>query len=127
MTQLIDLTINDGSATPVARLFSADRGQSGTEGALWYYKAGSARTSYARLTNTVRRSGSNAATKATLLLTFPKVDVNGIELYRLIGKIEITAPDVCTQDDLNNVHAFLANAMQNAVIKSSMKDLSPVL
>lgn len=128
MTQLIDISINDGKATPVSRLFSAQNAQSGNEPAMWYYKQGLQRTSFVRLSQLVRRSGSNASTKVQLQLVLPQVDaVTGVENYRLIGKFELTVPDVATDADIADALAFVANGLNNATIKSSIKDLSPML
>lgn len=124
MTQLADITVKNGAAAPVDALFTAVTPQSGSDAALWYFKAGSSRTSYVRLNTNVRRSGSNAATKATLNLNYPIVDALGVVQYSLIGKIELTVPDQASQIDIDHVYAFMKNLMAHAQITGNFKDLS---
>ena len=38
MTQLADISVKNGAATPVTVVFSAFAPQSGANGAIWYYK-----------------------------------------------------------------------------------------
>lgn len=128
MTQLADITVKNGAATPVDCLFSAVAPQSGSDAALWYFKAGTQRTSYVRLNTTVRRSGSNAATKAVATLNYPIVDpITGIVRYNLLAKVEMTVPDVASQSDVNDVYALLKNLLAHAQLQGNFKDLSASL
>lgn len=124
MTQLTDITVKNGAATPIDVVFAAVTPQSGSDAALWYYKAGLSRTSYVRLMTNVRRSGSNAATKATLSLNYPVVDANGIVKYSLPFKAELTVPDQASQVDIDNIFAFAKNLFGHAQISGNFKDLS---
>lgn len=124
MTQLTDITVKNGAATPLDTLFIAVTPQSGSDAALWYFKAGLSRTSYVRLNTNVRRSGSNAATKATLNLNYPVVDTLGVVQYNLIGKIELTVPDQASQIDVDHMYAFLKNLFAHGQIAGNFKDLS---
>lgn len=128
MTQLADITVKNGAATPVDTLFSAVEPQSGSTSALWYFKAAPQRNSYVRLTTDVRRSGSNASTKSKMQLNFPAVDaVTGVVRYSLIAKMELTVPDMATQDDVNHVYAFMKNLIAHAQLQGNFKDLSASL
>lgn len=124
MTQLADITVQNGSGTPNDVLFTAVTPQSGSDAALWYYKAGTSRTSYVRLNTNVRRSGSNAATKATANLNYPVVDVDGIVKYNLLAKIELTVPDQSSQQDIDHVYAFMKNLLADTQLQGNFKDLS---
>lgn len=128
MPQLADITVKNGAATPVDVLFTAVEPQSGSTPALWYFKAGSSRNSYVRLTTDVRRSGSNAATKSKLQLNYPIVDpVTGIVRYSLIAKIELVVPDMASQIDVDHVYAFLKNTLAHAQVSGNFKDLAASL
>lgn len=124
MTQLADITVKNGAATPVDSLFTAVTPQSGSDAALWYFKAGAPRTSYVRLTTNVRRSGSGSATKAMLGLNYPVVDADGIVKYNLIAKVELTVPDQATQENVDDVYAFIKNLMAHSQISGNFKNLS---
>lgn len=128
MTQLADITVKNGAASPVDTLFSAVEPQSGSTPALWYYKAAPSRNSYVRLTTDVRRSGSNASTKSKMQLNYPIVDgVTGLVKYSLIAKIELTVPDMATQTDVDHVYAFTKNLLAHAQLQGNFKDLSASL
>lgn len=128
MTQLTDITVKNGAVTPADTLFTAVEPQSGSTPALWYFKAGSQRNSYVRLTTDVRRSGSNASSKAKLQLNYPIVDpVTGAVRYSLIGKIELVVPDMATDTDVNHIYAFLKNLIAHAQVQGNFKDLSASL
>lgn len=125
MTQLTDMTLADGLATPVNRLFTAVTPQSGSNPAIWNYKAVSQRSGYIRAETLVRRSGSNAASIATFKLIVPVIDtITGIERYRLIADVKMTVPDVATQADIDNVWAFLKNGLAHSQVTGAFKDLS---
>lgn len=128
MTQLTDITVKNGAATPVDTLFSAVEPQSGSTSALWYYKAAPSRNSYVRLTTDVRRSGSNAASKAKMQLNIPVVDpVTSLVKYTLIAKMELTVPDMATQIDVDNAYAWMKNLIAHAQLQGNFKDLSASL
>lgn len=124
MTQFADITVKNGNSTPSDVLFTGITPQSGSDPALWYYKAGIPRTSYVRLTTNVRRSGSNAATKAVMNLNMPVVDINGLVKYNLPAKIELTVPDQASQDDINQMYALLKNIFSHTQLSGNFKDLS---
>lgn len=124
MTQLTDITVQNGAATPIDVLFTAVTPQSGSDAALWYYKAGTSRTSYVRLTTNVRRSGSNAAMKSVANLSYPIVDLDGIVKYNLLAKIELTVPDQASQEDIDHVYALMKNLLAHTQLQGNFKDLS---
>lgn len=124
MTQLADITVKNGAATPIDVVFTAVTPQSGSDAALWYYKAGTSRTSYVRLNTNVRRSGSNAAMKSVATLNYPVVDVDGIVKYNLLAKIELTVPDQASQQDVDHVYALMKNLLAHAQLQGNFKDLS---
>lgn len=128
MTQLADITVKNGAATPVDTLFSAVEPQSGSTPALWYFKAADSRNSYVRLTTDVRRSGSNASTKAKMQLNFPIVDATtGLVKYTLIAKMELIVPDMATQQNVNDAYAWTKNLIAHAQLQGNFKDLSASL
>lgn len=125
MTQLADMSLADGLATPVVRLFTAVTPQNGINPAIWNYKAGSQRTSYIRAETLVRRSGSNAASVCSFKLFAPQVDpVTGIEKYRIITEVKMTIPDVASQADIDQSWAFLRSALGHAQVQGAFKDVS---
>jgi hypothetical protein len=126
MTQLADITVKNGAPTPADTLFGAVQPQSGGDAALWYYKAGPSRNSYVRLTTDVRRTGSNASTRARMQLNFPVVVENVVQ-YSLIAKMELVVPDMATQQDVDHMYAFMKNLIAHAQLQGNFKDLSASL
>lgn len=126
MPQAADFTAKDGAGT--ARTFVTQTPQSGSEPALWFYKAGSARTSFVRVQSLVRRSASNAATKGKLTFNYPVVDaLTGIVSYNLIANIDIVVPDRATDTDVANLYSFMKDTLAAAVGSSTIRDVTALV
>lgn len=128
MTQLANIIIKNGAATPVDVTFSAYQPQSGSDSALWFLPGPQARNTWTRATLSVRpTNGSGKARRHKLGFNIPYFDVNGVELGRIPFSGELVIPDNAPQDVIDNAAAYVANLYGNALIKDTIKTMSPAI
>lgn len=128
MTQLANITIKNGAATPVDVMFTAYQPQSGSDSALWFLSGPDARNTWTRATLSVRQTnGSGKARRHKLGFNIPFFDVNGVEIGRIPFSGELVIPDNAPQSAIDNAAAYVANFYNHALIKDTIKTMSPAI
>lgn len=128
MTQLANITIKNGAATPVDVTFLAYQPQSGSDSALWFLSGPLARNTWTRATLSVRpTNGSGKARRHKLGFNIPYFDASGVELGRIPFSGELVIPDNAPQDVIDNAAAYAANLYNSALIKDTIKTMSPAI
>lgn len=131
MTQLADISVKNGAATPIDVLYAAQFPQAGTVGAMWYYKPpGSSRMEYTRLSVLTRRTGTGTASKSTVAITVPVyVDQAGarVKAYQVPVKFEVVMPDGINDAVAKDVITTCINLLNSSLIKDSLINSSPVI
>lgn len=128
MTQLADITVKNGAQAPINVTFAAQQPQSGSDAAIWYFKpVGSARSQYWRLSVTNRRSGSGAASKSIVTLTVPYFDANGVKLFQVPIRYEVTLPDLVTDAQAKDAIMTSINLLVSPLLVDSLVNSSPVI
>lgn len=128
MPQAIDLVVNDGQATPVARTFalltpSASDGSS----AIWQYKSGANSSVFPTITASARKNASRTARKLDITVKIPYAiaDVNmGITRpgSAVMLNASVTVPDDYPETSKADATAFVTNVFTNALIKAMVRD-----
>lgn len=128
MTQLADIIVKNGAATPVNVTFFAQQPQSGSDAAIWYYKpVGSSRMQYWRLSATSRRSGSGLAAKSIVTLTVPFYDALGAKSFQIPIRLEVTLPDLVSDAQAKDVVMTAINLFASSLLADSIINSSPVI
>lgn len=122
------ITINNGAATPVAMSFGPERitpelstfteKTSGVSAGFKRLSIGFVPATTARPTNHVKVEFS-----LPILQT-----VNGVSIVANVARFQgkFIVPDTLAAADRADLHAFVVNALSNALIKGAIKDLDPL-
>lgn len=126
MSQLADVNINDGAATPVSRLFVAMKAQTGSNPSAWYYKPVSQPIGWVALTHSLSET-SQGSFKTKVKVVNPQVDTTNparVELISTcIASVDITFPPNASDLDRANTLAYLANYLTTR--KADILSLTP--
>lgn len=126
MSQIADITVKNGKNADAT--FTAYQPQSGSDPALWMLKNAGPRYTWPRMTLSVRRSqGANPGTRHKLGFNIPVLSATGERVGSIPFSGELTLPDTCTQDDLDNAAAYIANCYSNVLIKGTITTGSPAI
>lgn len=132
MPSAIDLTINNGAGTPVAKTFSLLAPASGWGGlAEWALKEGTISSVFPRLSLSARRVTVNGGgNSATFKLQLPASYTDSVSGLTKVSKVAEAIVTVKVPDDFPEAlkadfSAFLTNGVSNAVIKACLKDGIP--
>lgn len=130
MPQAIDITLNDGLATPVGRLFALNTPSAGINSvAEWQYRKGNTAAGFPTITSSASRSKSGVRrTKIKLTVPYVVTDpVSGMPV--LADKFEFNGDwamgVLFPEDQKADAVAFSANLLANALIKSLIRDANP--
>lgn len=122
------LTINDGSATPVAKTFAPER--VAPELSTFTERTTGISAGFARLGVGFSPATAKRATNRTdLSVDVPVLQtVNGVSsvAYVLRFKGYFVTPDTATAAERANLQAYVANAMNHATVKAVVKDNDPM-
>lgn len=129
MPQGADITILDGQATPVSRTFALLSAAAGYGGvAEFVYKKGNFASGWPALT--ISAVKSKLKRKSTGKLVYPVVitDANGQAVVQAvaIGHFDLQFDANFPEDQKADALAFFVNAQSNSIIKSAMRDGTPV-
>lgn len=129
MPQIIGaLTINDGAATPVAKTFSPER--VAPELSSFTERTATSSAGFVRLgVNYSPASSKRNTNRVDLSLDLPVLQtVNGVSTVAYVGRFKgyFVIPDTMTAAERADLHAYVANALDNASIKAVVKDLDPM-
>lgn len=127
MAAISAITLADGQNTPVNRTFDVVTAQAGTDvPARWAEKTAGVYAGYLGLTTLVRRT-TNRSTRVQVKVTTPKLSADG--LYSLIhtgiGTVEFTLPDTMTIQERKDLSRFVANALDNTIVRDAIENMSP--
>lgn len=126
MAAISTITLADGQASPANHTFNVMTAQSGTDSpARWVDTAGGIYAGYPQLTMLVRRT-SNRSTKVQVKVTLPKLAADETTLiHSSIASIDVTLPDTMSLQERKDIAAYVANALDNTIIRDGLVNLSP--
>jgi len=138
MTQIAALTLADGQATPANKTFSVAGVTDGV--AKWEDRSGGIPIGYPAVTFSLRRPNSKGAQnyKIVAKVQLPVMEVTapstatGIQpaptkAYDLFGTVELTIPARATQQQRNDLLAYVKNFLTNsAVVPPAVSNFDPV-
>lgn len=126
MSQIANITVKNGKNADAT--FTAYQPQSGSDPALWMLKNAGPRYTWSRMSLSVRRSqGANPGVRHKLGFNIPVLNALGERIGSIPFSGELTLPDTCTQDDLDNAAAYIANCYSSALIKETITTGSPAI
>jgi len=122
------LTIDNGAATPVAKTFSPER--VAPELSTFTERSSASSAGFVRLGIQFSPASSKRATnRIDVSLDLPVLQtVNGVSSVAYVGRFKgyFVVPDVMTQAERWDLHAFAANALANTTVKAVVRDLDPM-
>lgn len=122
------LSINNGAATPVAKTFSPERVD--PEGSTFTERSAGVSAGFIRLGVALSPASSKRSTnRIDISLDLPVLaTVNGVSSVAHVARFKgyFVIPDVCTANERADLHAFVANALDNILVKAVVKDLDPM-
>jgi hypothetical protein len=122
------LSINNGAGTPVAKTFAPER--VAPERSVFTERTATSSAGFIRLGVGFSAANSQRATnRVDLDLAMPILQtVNGVSsvAYSGLFKGYFVIPDVMTSAERADLHAFVANALDVAIVKAVVKDLDPM-
>lgn len=130
MAQQANLVLNDGSATPVARTFVPFIPYGGpSQAAVWILKVGVAPIAYPRIEIGMKRT-SNGSNKVSIKVTVPNVTNDVVAGPKLASQALFDSnsggfiiPDVSTDQQRADLHAYTKNLMAHAMFQSWVRDI----
>lgn len=122
------LSINNGAATPVAKSFAPER--VGSELSTFTERSAAVSAGFTRLMVSYSAASSKRATnRVDIDLDLPVLStVNGVSTVAYIGRFKgyFVLPDQMTAAERADLHAYVANGLNNALVKAVIKDLDPM-
>lgn len=122
------LSINNGAATPVAKTFSPERVD--PEGSTFTERSAGVSAGFTRLGVAFSPASSKRSTnRVDISLDLPVLATSdGISTVAHVARFKgyFVIPDVCTPETRANLHAFVANALDNALVKAVVVSLDPM-
>lgn len=122
------LSINNGAATPVAKSFAPESVAPGLS--VFTERSAAVSAGFYRLSVGFSPATANRKTnRVTLELALPGLQsVNGIYSVAYTGRFkgEFILPDTMTNAERWDLHAFVANALDDAKLKAIVRDLDPL-
>lgn len=129
MPAAIDLTINNGAATPVPKTFVLLAPAAGDNSyANWRLKEGLISSVFPAIAVSARANGS--ARKANIKLRIPSSYTEAVTGLTKVGSafdlnIDVTVPDDFPEALKNDAVAFSVNMMAHALMKAVIRDATP--
>lgn len=122
------LSINNGAATPVAKSFAPER--VAPDLSAFTERTAAASAGFVRLSVGLSPASAKRSTnRIPVRLDLPVLQtVNGVNSVAYTGRFngEFVIPDVMTAAERADLHAYVANALDNALVKAVIKDLDPM-
>lgn len=122
------LSINNGAATPVAKSFAPER--VAPDLSVFTERTALASAGFIRLSTGLSPASSKRNTnRVTIKLDLPVLQtVNGVSTVAYVGRFDgvFVIPDVMTAAERADLHAFVANGLNNSLVKAVVKDLDPM-
>lgn len=117
MSQIVNLVLADGQATPVNHTFTVMTPQNGSDPAVWLDKSGGVFAEYPRITALVKVG--NDASRSQFRVQLPSLDLDGALKHTVFGKIEVVVPVEATLDEKNDIVAYLTGIVTDAVFSDA--------
>lgn len=127
MSAIANITLADGQATPVNKTFEVMTAQAGQDvPARWVEKTAGVYAGFIQLTSLVRRT-TNKSTKVQVKVALPKLSSDGLNslVHTGYGTVDFTIPDTMSLQERKDLSRFLANALDNAIIRDAIENTSP--
>lgn len=130
MPQATDITINNGAATPVAKTFTLLAPAAGYGSvAEWALKEGSISSVFPRVSVSARKTANNSS-KALIKLRIPSSYTDSVTGLTKVQSsfecnVEVSIPDSYPENLKNDAVAFVANLLNNTLIKACVRDALP--
>lgn len=122
------LSINNGAATPVAKSFSPERVAPGQS--VFTERSAAVSAGFYKLSVGYSEASSKRPTnRVDLTLDLPVLQtINGVSTVAYVGRFKgyFVIPDTMTAAERADLHAFVANALDNTAVKAVVKDLDPM-
>jgi hypothetical protein len=128
MPQAVDITINNGAGTPVAKVFSLlEPAASGGSSAKWALKEGANWLVFPKIEASSRKNGNRDAQKLAMTFTFPSSYIDAASTLTVVKdnavvNISVTIPDDYPEAKKDDLVAFTANAMNHTLVKAMVRD-----
>jgi len=92
----------------------------------WVEKTAGVYAGYLNLTQLVRRT-SNKSTKVQLKVTTPKLSADGLfsVIHTGIATVDITLPDTMSVQERKDLSRYIANALDNTIVRDAIENMSP--
>lgn len=134
MSAQTNTVLNDGQSTPVAKTFSARGADMAL--AVWKDVSGGISIGFPTITLSNRETDSiNGTYRVEARVMLPVLetvsgDAGGYVpsakvAYKLLGKVELIAPNRATLQNRKDLRAFVANLLDHAVITETFIDFNP--
>jgi hypothetical protein len=128
MAAIAPITINDGSATPVAVTFNPENQ---TPDAFTFVdRTSGVAVGFRRLTVSSKFAKAGAlVNRARFAVEYPVTSlVNGITTpaYTLRANVDVILPVAASDAERKNLFAFLTNGLNAALVRSAVRDLDPL-
>lgn len=130
MPQAIDITINNGASTPVAKTFSLQQPSAGDNSVgEWALKEGTIRSVFPKITALARKT-TNGSRVLQVKVRLPSSYTDTVTgLTKVASAFEMNAtfsvPDDFPEALKNDAVAFSTNALSHALMKSMIRDAVP--
>lgn len=119
------LSINNGAATPVAKFFAPIAVSPSIS--IFAEKTAASSSGFVKLTTKTSPAASNRPTnRVDIDLDLPVLGtVDGTNKVTRVGRFKgyFVIPDTMTADERADLHAYVANALDNALVKELVVDL----
>lgn len=130
MPQAIDLVINNGAGTPVAKTFTLLTPSAG-DGSIaeWALKEGAISAVFPRITSTAQRTG-NGSRNVKIKLRVPSSYTDTVTGKTLVGSAfefngTASVPDDFPEALKSDATAFVKNLVAHALVQAMMRDAVP--
>lgn len=130
MPQAVDLVLNNGAGTPVAKTFSLYAPAAGDNSlASWKLKEGTIGSVFPNITASARQTG-NSSRVVQLKLRIPSSYTDTVTGLTKVGSafeanISCTVPDDYPESLKADAVAFTSNLMANTLVKAMVRDALP--
>lgn len=127
MSAIANITLADGQTTPANHTFEVVTAQAGTDvPARWVEKTAGVYAGYLQLTQLVRRT-SNKSTKVQVKVSLPKLSSDGLNtlVHTGFATVDVTIPDTMSVQERKDLSRYLANALDNTIIRDGIENMSP--
>jgi hypothetical protein len=128
MPQAVNITVNNGAGTPVAKTFELlEPAASGGSSAKWALKEGENWNTFNKIEASSRKNAQRDAQKLSMTYTYPSTYVDSASTLTVVKdnavvNITVTIPDDFPEAKKDDLVAFTANITNHALVKAMIRD-----